>query len=180
MRYATAVTVDFGVRNMKIWQRALIITGCLLMFLGLPMPAIAQDYAPPLSFSNAELRGRDFRGWEIRAAEFSNANLSEADFTGADARGAIFSASVARETNFHGVDFSTGMLDSTDFTRADLSDAVLVDTIMLRSTFDDADITGADFSGAMLDGVQVRKLCAIATGTNSQTGVATRDSLGCR
>lgn len=166
---------------MAIVQRCLtlILVG-VLSLVWMPALAIAQDYAPPLSFSNAELRGRDFQGWEIRAAEFSNANLSEANFAGADARGAIFSASVARETNFHGVDFSTGMLDSTDFTGADFSDAVLVDTIMLRSTFDEADITGADFSGAMLDGTQLRKLCAIASGTNSQTGVATRDSLGCR
>lgn len=134
-------------------------------------PVWAQDYAPPLSFSNAELRGRDFRGWEIRAAEFSNANLSEADFSGADARGAIFSASVARKTNFHGVDFSTGLLDMTDFSDADLTDTILVDTIMLRSTFDGADITGADFSGAMLDGAQVRALCQSAAGINPTTGV---------
>jgi uncharacterized protein YjbI with pentapeptide repeats len=50
---------------------------------------------------------------------------------------------------------------------------VLIDTIMLRSTFDDADITGADFSGALLDGTQFRQLCAKSpAGTNPQTGVA--------
>ena len=149
---------------MTLLKRLLLgLVGLAILLTPTPVLAQATTYPPPLSFSNAELRGRDFRGWEIQAAEFSNANLSEADFTGADARGAIFSASVARATNFHGVNFSTGMLDMTDFSRADLSDAILVDTIMLRSTFADVDIHGADSSGALLDRAQVRDLCAIAS-----------------
>lgn len=159
------------------------LLGLLLMAItvGIPNAAIASsDYPPPLSFSNAELQGREFINWEVRAAEFSNANLTGANFTGADARGAVFSASVARDTIFHGANLSTGLLDMTDFTRADLSDALLVDTIMLRSTFKGATIDGADFSGALLDGAQIRELCTIATGTNPTTGVKTRDSLGCR
>ena len=154
----------------------IIVLGCV----GMPSSAQALDYPPPLSFSNAELTGKDFSGQEMRAAEFSNANLELTNFSQADVRGAIFSGSVATEANFHRTDFSTGMLDSVKFDRTDLSDAILVDTILFRSTFEHVDITGADFSGAILDGAQVRELCAIATGVNSKTGIATRDSLGCR
>jgi uncharacterized protein YjbI with pentapeptide repeats len=51
---------------------------------------------------------------------------------------------------------------------------------LLRATFDETAIAGADFSGAILDGAQARQLCQTAAGVNSTTGVATRDSLGCR
>ena len=156
---------------------------CILLIILGSMPsawAQANLYPPPLSFSHAELKGRDFLGEALQAAEFSNANLERARFNQAALQGAIFSGSVAMDTNFHGADFSTGMLDFMSFTRSDLSDAVLVDTILLQSTFEDVDITGADFSGAILDKSQVRQLCEIASGVNSQTGVETRASLGCR
>ncbi|NJL49960.1 MAG: pentapeptide repeat-containing protein [Leptolyngbyaceae cyanobacterium SM2_5_2] len=161
------------------WVSALAYGLLISLCLGLG-PAIAADYPPPLSFSNAELKGQDFSGQELRAAEFSNANLELTNFSGTDLRGAIFSGSVAADANFHGANFSTGLLDSVSFTRSDLSNAILADTILFRSTFNGANITGADFSGAILDGAQVRQLCKTASGTNSQTGVDTRASLGCR
>jgi uncharacterized protein YjbI with pentapeptide repeats len=71
------------------------------------------------------------------------------------------------------------MLDQTDFANADLTDAILVDTLLLRSTFDYAKIDGADFTDAMLDGAQIKWLCTKAKGINAFTGVSTRDSLGC-
>jgi uncharacterized protein YjbI with pentapeptide repeats len=52
--------------------------------------------------------------------------------------------------------------------------------MMLRSTFKDVNIAGADFTDAILGKVQQKELCKIATGTNSKTGIATRDSLGCK
>lgn len=153
-----------------------------LTILICPQPAGAQSkyYAPPLSFSNAELTRRDFSGQVLRAAEFSNANMDLTNFSNADLRGAIMSASVMTEANLHGANLTNAMIDQVKFTKADLSDAILAETILLRSTFDGVDITGADFTDAIMDGAQIKELCTKASGINSQTGVSTRDSLGCR
>lgn len=166
---------------MRYLQRlAAFVLAITLLF---PCPAYAQAtkyYNPPLSYSNAELSGKDFSGQTLQSAEFSNANLELTNFSHADLRGSIFSASVMTKANLHGADLTYGMADQVDFTGADLGDVIFVETIMLRSTFDDVDITGADFSDAILDGAQVKELCAKASGVNSQTGVATRESLRCR
>jgi uncharacterized protein YjbI with pentapeptide repeats len=106
--------------------------------------------------------------------------LELTNFAGADLRGTIFSASVMTQSNLHGADLTNAMVDQVNFTGADLRDAVFTESILLRSTFNNVDITGADFSDAILDGAQIKELCAKATGVNSKTGVATRDSLGCR
>ena len=165
---------------MKLGQLAAFLWALTIFIL--PRPALAQSkyYAPPLSFSNAELTRRDFSGQMLRAAEFSNANMDLTNFSNADLRGAIMSASVMTEANLHGANLTNAMIDQVKFTKADLSDAILAETILLRSTFEGADITGADFSDAIMDGAQVKELCTKASGINSQTGISTRDSLGCR
>jgi uncharacterized protein YjbI with pentapeptide repeats len=92
----------------------------------------------------------------------------------------VFNGTVLQGVNLHGVDFSNGIAYLAKFRNADLSEAVFTDAMMLRSTFDDVDITGADFTNAVLDGPQVKKLCAKASGINPKTGVDTRESLGCK
>ncbi len=165
---------------MKLRQLAAFLLALTIFIL--PRAALAQSkyYPPPLSFSNAELTRRDFSGQMLRAAEFSNANMDLTNFSNADLRGAIMSASVMTEANLHGANLTNAMIDQVKFTKADLSDAILVETILLRSTFDGVNITGADFTDAIMDGAQVKELCTKASGINSQTGISTRDSLGCR
>ncbi|OIP77525.1 MAG: hypothetical protein AUK48_03900 [Oscillatoriales cyanobacterium CG2_30_44_21] len=135
--------------------------------------------AETLSFSHAQLKGRDFSGRMLAGSGFANANMEGANFENADVRGSVFSASILRNANLRSTDFSSGLLDQTDFAKADLSNALLVETILLRSTFDFVNIDGADFSDAIMDGGQRKWLCSKAKGTNSKTGVDTRDSLEC-
>lgn len=169
------------VQTLMIWRRLVAVFApfVLVLVLGWSLPALA-DWTMPMSYSNAQLKGRDFAGQELQGSEFSNANLERTNFAQADARGAVFSASTLTQANLHGADLTYAMLDQSNLTGADLSDAVLVETILLQSTFADTNITGADFTDAMLDGLQVKELCQYADGINSKTGVATRDSLGCR
>jgi len=60
-----------------------------------------------------------------------------------------------------------------------LRDALLVGVIAAGANFSGADVHGADFSDALIDRADQRQLCTTASGTNPQTGVETRASLGC-
>lgn len=178
MQRLAARLTSFRLQKKHLFQGCVALVYALVLLIALP--AYAADYAPPPSFSNAELKGRDFSGQSLRVAEFSNANLESTDFSEANLEGAVFSASVMTQTSFHGANLNNAMMDQVKFFGADLSDAILSETILLGSTFSDINITGADFSDAILDGAQVKELCQQASGINSKTGIATRESLGCR
>jgi len=166
--------------NLKKIAILLVAFLCLSSCLNWASPAIAANQYPvPLSYSNAQLKGKDFSGQQLRSAEFSNANLESTDFSNADLRGAVISASTLTKTILHGADLTYAMVDQVNFNGVDLRDAILVEALLLRSTFKNVDITGADFTDALLGKIQVQQLCQQAAGINSKTGVATADSLGC-
>jgi uncharacterized protein YjbI with pentapeptide repeats len=56
---------------------------------------------------------------------------------------------------------------------------VLIGVIASGSSFSKALIEGADFTDALLDRDDQRRLCRDADGINPTTGVSTFDSLGC-
>ena len=55
----------------------------------------------------------------------------------------------------------------------------MVSTSVFGCSFANAKIEGADFSDALLDREDQRRLCSEAEGINTITGVGTADSLGC-
>jgi uncharacterized protein YjbI with pentapeptide repeats len=162
--------------------KSLLVLALVVLSWSNPQLAQAFDkmYPPPLSFSNAQLMGKDFSGQYLASSEFANANLVLSNFSNADLHGTVFSHATMNGVNLHGADLTNAMVDLVNFSDADLTDAVFENAILLRTAFYHTKIEGADFTNALLDGLQVKQLCKIATGVNSKTGVATRDSLGCR
>jgi len=156
-----------------------IVSAIALFFLS--SPVFAATPRAVRSFNEAvQTETKDFSEQTLIEAEFYDENLKGADFHNANLEGAVFNGSKLLNANWQGVNFQNGIAYLTDFTGVDLTNAILTEAMMLRSTFDQATITGADFTNAVVDSLQKRKLCERASGINPTTGVSTKESLACR
>ena len=143
---------------------------------------------PALAITAPELRGQralqdlqpDMHGRNLQQAEFLKASLAGFNFSGADLRGAVFNGSDLEGADLNGANLEDVVAYATRFQGSDLRNAQLRNGMLMQSRFRDAVIDGADFTDAVLDLPEQKALCARASGSNAVTGVATRDSLGCR
>lgn len=146
----------------------------------LPRPALAITAPELRSQRSLQDLQSDMHGRNLQQQEFLKANLSGFDFSDSDLRGAVFNGSDLRGADLQRADLEDAVAYASRFEQADLRDAVLRNAMLMQSHFRDASIDGADFTDAVLDLPEQKALCARASGSNSRTGVLTRDSLACR
>lgn len=141
-------------------------------------PAFAQENAINHTYSN--LANQDFSHQDLKRGVFAAADLRGTSFEGSDLSYSILTEGILLNANLTGANLTGALVDRVTLDFANLTNAIFVNAIATRTRFYDTIITGADFSDAVIDTYQIALMCKYADGVNLVTGVATRDSLGCR
>lgn len=162
-------------------QLCILMTILILAIVGVLLsatPVLAQDSS--INYTYSELHDQDFSHKDLAGGVFAAADARGANFAESDLSNSILTKAVFLDANLTGVNLTGSFMDRVNLNNANLTNAILRNIVATSTTFADAEITGADFSEAIIDRYQTYLLCKRADGINPTTGVATRDSLGCR
>jgi len=136
-------------------------------------PARAADYVKETLF------GEDFSGKDLTDSNFTLATIRSSDFSRTNLSGVRLFRTKFKEVTLEGADLRYATLDSAVFLESNLNDALLEGAFAYNAQFRNTSVEGADFTDVFLREDTQAQLCEIASGTNSQTGRDTRDTLMC-
>lgn len=152
-------------------------------------------------FSKSNCKGANFSGADLHNSQLDDTVLIEAVLDGADCENVLatkakFQKASLRDVNFTNANLISAVFGATDIEGAGKLDRFQVFDIFLllpcRHCIERTVLTstfllsyrlrfcvGTDFTDALIEPAVQKKLCLKASGTNSKTGVDTRESLMC-
>ncbi|CAM9592221.1 unnamed protein product [Ectocarpus sp. 12 AP-2014] len=161
------------------WTLAAVLMAAVPLLVN-PSP-VAAISGGGLDYAGLNLTGQDLSNGKYKSKDFSGSIAKEVNFSGSDLRGVRFFKADLKKADFTGANLGTASLEEADLEGTIMTNAVATGSYFGNNMNNVGDISGADFTDALIRKDVAKILCARpdAKGTNPTTGTDTRDSLLC-